>query len=94
MRPSEHHSRCPYKGEASYWTIEVPAGDGSVREIASRQTRDEMYLAQDLAFVRAVQGRSDPRSATGEDGVRALAVCDAARRASESRAEESVRYLE
>jgi uncharacterized protein (DUF427 family) len=31
MRPTEHHTRCPYKGEASYWTIEVPAGDGAVQ---------------------------------------------------------------
>ena len=31
LRPTDHHTRCPYKGEASYWTIEVPAGDGSVR---------------------------------------------------------------
>src|SRR6266852_6729170 len=30
LRSTEHHTRCPYKGEASYWTIEVPAGDGSV----------------------------------------------------------------
>ena len=26
MRPTEHHTHCPYKGQASYWTIEVPAG--------------------------------------------------------------------
>jgi len=31
LRPTDHHTRCPYKGEASYWTIEVPAGDGSVQ---------------------------------------------------------------
>ena len=31
MRPTEHHTRCPYKGEASYWTIELPAGQDSVR---------------------------------------------------------------
>jgi len=31
MHPTEHHTRCPYKGEASYWTIEIPAGEGSVR---------------------------------------------------------------
>jgi uncharacterized protein (DUF427 family) len=31
MRPSEHHTRCPYKGEASYWTIEVPAEGGAVQ---------------------------------------------------------------
>jgi len=92
MRASGEHGWLHWDGLTG--TVTVALGDGSVREITSRQTRDEMYLAQDLAFVRAVQGRSDPRSATGEDGVRALAVCDAARRASESRAEESVRYLE
>lgn len=31
MRPTEHHTRCPYKGEASYWTIEVPAEASSIR---------------------------------------------------------------
>jgi uncharacterized protein (DUF427 family) len=31
MRPTEHHTRCPYKGEASYWTIEVPGEAGSIR---------------------------------------------------------------
>jgi uncharacterized protein (DUF427 family) len=31
MRPTEHHTRCPYKGEASYWTIEVPTGEGAVQ---------------------------------------------------------------
>jgi uncharacterized protein (DUF427 family) len=30
MRPTQHHTTCPFKGEASYWTIEVPAG-GDVR---------------------------------------------------------------
>jgi len=31
FRPTEHHTRCPYKGEASYWTIEVPAENGALR---------------------------------------------------------------
>lgn len=31
MHPTEHHTRCPYKGEASYWTIEVPADAGSTK---------------------------------------------------------------
>ncbi len=26
MSPTRHHTTCPFKGEASYWTIEVPAG--------------------------------------------------------------------
>jgi uncharacterized protein (DUF427 family) len=30
LHPTEHHSRCPYKGEASYWTIEAPV-EGGVR---------------------------------------------------------------
>jgi len=32
MRPTEHHTRCPYKGEASYWTIEVPVEGGAVQQ--------------------------------------------------------------
>ena len=31
LHPTEHHTCCPYKGEASYWTIEVPAENGAVR---------------------------------------------------------------
>ncbi len=31
MRPTEHHTQCPYKGEASYWTIEVPVDAGAGR---------------------------------------------------------------
>jgi uncharacterized protein (DUF427 family) len=31
MRPTDHHTRCPYKGEASYWTIEIPGAGGSKR---------------------------------------------------------------
>jgi uncharacterized protein (DUF427 family) len=31
MRPTEQHTRCPFKGEASYWTIELPADAGPVR---------------------------------------------------------------
>ncbi|MBV8119502.1 MAG: DUF427 domain-containing protein [Alphaproteobacteria bacterium] len=31
MHRTDHHSRCPYKGEASYWTVEVPDGSGARR---------------------------------------------------------------
>jgi uncharacterized protein (DUF427 family) len=31
MRPTGHHTTCPFKGEASYWTIEVPAGSETRR---------------------------------------------------------------
>lgn len=44
------------------------------------QTRDEMVLAQADAVLKAVQGTADPRLTSGEDGVRALAICDSVRR--------------
>ena len=31
MHRTDHRSRCPYKGEASYWTIEVPSAGGLPR---------------------------------------------------------------
>lgn len=69
------------------------AGSGMpLTSVRSSQTREAMWLAQARAFVRATCGMSDERLATGEDGVNALAVCDAARRASDSRAEERVEY--
>jgi uncharacterized protein (DUF427 family) len=34
MHPTEHHTHCPYKGQASYWTIELPAGTGQRSENA------------------------------------------------------------
>ncbi len=31
MQRTDHHTRCPYKGEASYWTVEVPQGGSAKR---------------------------------------------------------------
>jgi len=52
--------------------------------------RDDWLAAQDRAFVEAIAGAVDARLATAEDGVSALDVCDAARRASATRREEPV----
>lgn len=60
--------------------------------VQSAQTRDELFAAQTRAFLDVVRGGPDPRLATSADGVRALAVCDAARRASVSKREEAVWY--
>lgn len=57
------------------------------------QERDEIILAQDMAFINSGGGQSDPRLATGADGVRALAICDAAREASRLRQEVKVNYF-
>ncbi len=60
------------------------------------QERDSMYLAQDRAFVHACMdnGLVDSRLANIEDGFKALAVCDAARLASENRSWQKVGYFE
>ena len=31
LHATEHHTSCPYKGEASYWTIEAPGTAGPKR---------------------------------------------------------------
>lgn len=74
-------------------TVTVSLAGRPVEVVESSQTRDEMFLEQARAFVHASQGVWDPRLATGEEGVKALAVCDAARQASDSRRQERVEYL-
>lgn len=56
------------------------------------EPRDAMYLRQADAFLSATPADFDRRLATADDGLRALAVCDAAWRASRSRREETVTY--
>tara|TARA_Y100000588_G_C14273794_1_gene933449 strand:+ start:4312 stop:5331 length:1020 start_codon:yes stop_codon:yes gene_type:complete len=61
------------------------------------QTRDDMFTEEHRAFISACQEKhgdaDDPRLVTGEEGLRTLSVCDAARRAGSSRREESVDYF-
>lgn len=71
-------------------TVRVARAGVATKEVTCAQTRDEMFLAQARAFVSASQGTVDPRLATGDDGVQALAVCDAARHASYEGRETSV----
>ena len=63
-----------------------------VREIKSDQTRNDTFSAQARAFVRTADGGEDSRLASAKEGIKALAVCDAARRASNNRREEAVEY--
>jgi predicted dehydrogenase len=67
------------------------AGD-SLRRIETPDTRDRMVRDEIEAFVRSARGTPDPRLATGEEGARALAVCDAARRAAETHCAATVEY--
>ena len=60
-------------------TVTLSLSGTPPQEFRSLQTRDELFLAQAQAFLNTSQASSDPRLATGEDGVQALAVCDAVR---------------
>lgn len=72
------------------WAVALELA-GAAPEIFQRpQTNEQLFTAQARAVVNACRGTGDPRLATGVDGVKALAVCDAARQASESRREEIV----
>jgi predicted dehydrogenase len=73
-------------------TIALHRDGEAVKEMAFSQTTDDMLRSQSEAFMAAVHGAEGAALATGRDGVRALAVCDAARRASEGRCEEKVDY--
>jgi predicted dehydrogenase len=70
--------------------VQITTVEG-LTEFVSTQTRDEMVLAQDLAFLSAL---NDPHLATLDDAVRAVAVCEAARASSHSRCEEAVAQIE
>jgi len=72
--------------------VSLHRGHDPFEERVIPQTKDEMVLEQARAFLQAERDGGDPRLACAEDGVRALAVCDAARRAEASRREEAVIY--
>jgi len=81
-------------------TLEWDGLDGSVtcrspsrkaKTVRSSQPRNEMVMAQAVAFRTACEGGADERLATATDGLRALAVCDAARAASAAGREQNTR---
>lgn len=90
MRAYGEEGTLEWDGVANVVAIEWPGGPADV--MRSPQTREQMLLAQDAEFLQACAGGADGRLATGEDGVRALAVCDAARRSAESGREAFVEY--
>ena len=93
MRASGEHGTLEWDGVAGRGTLAL-AGEPEL-VFQSGQTMDEMLRAQDLAFVDTGRGGSDDaRLATGLDGARALAICEAARRSSDTRCEEKVEYAE
>jgi predicted dehydrogenase len=96
-KPSRRQIRACGEGGTIEWdgitgAVTLMAEGAPPRKLRASQTRDEMFLAQACAFVKALRGTCDPRLATSEEGVKALAVCDAAQRASDHRREEAVDY--
>lgn len=97
-RPSRRRMRVAGENGTLEWDgiegiVTLALAEDPVQVLRSCQSLDEMFLEQARAFIEATRGIDDPRLATCEDGVKALAVCDAARRASETRREEPVEYL-
>lgn len=72
--------------------VTLALADDEEKIFCSVQTGDEMFLAEDVAFIEACHGHPDPRLATCEDGERALAVCDTARRAARNGRKEEIDY--
>lgn len=73
-------------------TVTLNVEGCQAREATAKQLRNDLFAVQAGAFIDAVAGNADPRLANGEDGVRAVAVCDAARRASQAKVETRVEY--
>lgn len=90
MRACGEHGIVEWNGiQHTVTLIEAGRAPETVR---SAQSRDDLFAQQAEAFIAVVQGEQDARLATGEDGCRALVVCDAIRRASQKKAEERVEY--
>lgn len=90
LRACGEHGTLEWDGVAQTVTLSI---DGEPpRRTASSQERNDMFRAQACAFLNANHGHEEARLATAEDGIRALAVCDAARRASAHRRQEPVDY--
>ncbi len=77
--------------EALSGTVIVELAGNPQQTSSSPDSVDELFSSQDKAFVQR-GGKSDPRLATGVDGAKVLAICDAARRSAQSRKQETVEY--
>lgn len=73
-------------------TVCLHLGSKTLEAAVAQQTQDDMMLDQARAFLDAGAGRYDSRLASAEDGVKALSICDAARRAEASGRAEAVTF--
>lgn len=73
-------------------TVSLARADEPLRTTQSSATVDDMFMSQARSFANSKSGDADVLPVCGEDGVRALAICDAARKASESGSKQKVDY--
>ncbi|MBI4596921.1 MAG: Gfo/Idh/MocA family oxidoreductase [Candidatus Omnitrophica bacterium] len=88
MRVSGSRGTIEWDGMEQTVTVDFPGGSRTT--VPSSQTRDAMIREELLAWLNARHGVVDERLATAEEGLRALAVCDAARQASDAHREATV----
>jgi len=74
-------------------SVAMTSADGTLETTQASQCRDAMVAAQAIAFIAACGGHADDRLATGTDGLRALAVCDAARESSATGRDQLIRHV-
>lgn len=74
-------------------TVTLMLTGSPVQSFESRQDVDSKFADQAKAFVESCMTSVDPRLATGEEGVKSLAVCEAVRRSSASGNVEDVGQL-
>jgi predicted dehydrogenase len=96
-RPSRRQMRAYGSSGTLEWdgmtnTVVLALADQQVETMVSRQTRKDMLVAQARGLISAARGSGTGQLATSFDGGRALAICDAARRATESKRTEPVGY--
>jgi predicted dehydrogenase len=90
MTACGEHGTIEWDGIAG--TVTLALGDGEADRQTFDQTGTEMFQSQLGALIDALNGSDNTGLATGDEGVKALAVCDAARRASDRGQREMVLY--
>ncbi|MED6299856.1 MAG: Gfo/Idh/MocA family oxidoreductase [Verrucomicrobiota bacterium] len=73
-------------------TVTLTKNNSVAEKFEFHQTKKEMLTTQAMALLYSGIGSEYSMLATGEEGVKALAVCDAARKASSTGVEEKISY--
>ena len=91
---SAHGEKGSIEWDGVQWktTLYIPGAPAEI--FISSQTRDELFLAQDRAFIQCHLGAMHSHIADAKDGIKALSICDTARVASQNGAKTKINYQE